>query len=220
MKRFLAAALLLGQVTSVAAADVNNPPIKTPSTRQVLTSGTSYTRPTNPAPIQIIARYCGGGGGGQGSGTAGAGLGGAGTATTFNGISANPGNGATPGSALANSATIFSMPGTAGGGGTVVTGTDSTPGGVGAGSAFFGGGGYAVGTAGSSAGGGGGPTNGTGSSGAGGASGACVSQIINNPAASYAYTLGAAGAAGTAGTSGNAGYAAGTTSIVVDEYYQ
>lgn len=219
MRIAIAATLVLVQIAAASAADITNMPIKTPSTRQVLTSGTTYTRPTNPTPIQIRARYCGGGGGGQGSGTSGAGNGGAGTATTFNGISANPGNGVSPGAALANSATIFSVAGVPGGGLTVVAVGSNVPGGIGSGSAFFGGGNYGAGSSGTGAGGGGASTP-SGNTGAGGASGACVDQIINSPATSYAYSLGAGGTGGTAGASGNAGQAGGGGMIVVDELYQ
>lgn len=195
----------------------------TARTRQVFTTGTAatYTRPTNPTPIQLLVRYCGGGGGGGGSGTAGNGAGGAGTASVFNSINAPAGSGTTPGTAPANSATIFGLNGTVGGGAQVIVTGQNTPGGIGAGSAFWGGGNYGVGTANTGAGGGGASvaTN-TAVTGVGGASAACVEQIINTPNTTYTYTVGTGGAGGTAGTSGNAGTAGATGGIVVDELYQ
>jgi hypothetical protein len=43
--------------------------------------------------------------------------------------------------------------------------------------------------------------------------------IINQPAATYAYSVGAGGAGGNPGTSGFTGGAGGGGYIIVDEYY-
>ena len=61
--------------------------------------------------------------------------------------------------------------------------------------------------------------NAAGNSGGGAGAGEYVELIINNPAATYTYTIGAGGTAGTAGSSGGAGNAGGTGVIIVDEFY-
>jgi hypothetical protein len=197
-------------------------------TYQDLTSGSSatYTAPT-PRPSYLKVRAVAGGGGGGGSGN-----GGVGGTTTFNGISAVGGNGG-----VAHSGTTYGPGGLGGTGGSGaaqlrVNGSDGQggqqavntsgdgPGGAGGGSAFFGGGGGnvgALGTAGATNTGGGGAglasvSTSQGSDGGGGG-GESFELIIDNPAATYTYTVGAAGTAGTGGVAGAAGR------IVVEEFY-
>lgn len=203
----------------------------TPPTRQIFKSGTAatYTRPTSPTPIQIRIRMVGGGGGGGGSGTGvSGGTGGDGTDTTFSTFTANKGTGgvggATPGNggaAVATSGATWGLAGSIGGGaqqgivGTILQG------GAGGSSTFFGSTAPgAASTANSGSGGGGGPAIGAVVTGAGGGGGAGLETVINTPATTYTYTVGAAGTAGAAGTSGNAGSAGAAGIIIVDEIYQ
>ncbi len=200
-------------------------------TYQDLTSGSSatYTAPT-PRPAYLKVRAVGGGGGGGSGG----GNGGVGGTTTFNSVTAIGGSGGV--------AHIGAAYGTGGAGGTAGSGTaqlrvpggngqggssaggDTTsgagPGGAGGGSAFFGGGGGNVGqvsTAGATNTGGGGAgvasvaANQGGDGGGGG--GEYFELIIDNPAATYTYTVGAAGTAAAGGVTGAAGR------IVVEEFY-
>lgn len=192
----------------------------TPPTRQVLTSGTTYTRPTSPTPIQLRGRMCGGGGGGGGSGTSGAGVGGTGGNTTFNSIQATGSAGQTAAAAQTTTATIIGYPGVSGTNATLTPGTGAFPGGVGSGSILFGGGSSGAGAANTSAGGAGAAGSAGAVTGVGGASGACTDFIINTPASSYTYAIGAGGAAGTAGVAGNAGFAGAASMIIVEEIYQ
>lgn len=200
---------------------------KVSPTVQSFTSGSAATY-TTPANCQWIRIRCiGGGGGGSGSGTS-PGATGNGTATTFSGgtLSAGGGVGGDGG----------------GGGGTSSGGNIALPGmpgnprpnnstgqyGGNGGSGPFGGGGpggnnsptagIAAG-ANSGGGGGGAGNNTTGFAGGGGGSGGYCEHIINGPAATYTYTVGAGGAGGTAGTSGAAGGAGAAGLIIVEEYY-
>jgi hypothetical protein len=172
-------------------------------TRQTLTSGSGaiYTTPVGATQLRIRASAGGGGSGGS------TGTGGTGGTTTFNAINAIGGTGG-------------GLNGLTGGiGGTGGTGTASlrVPGnggpGVGPGgsSPFFGGGGTQLTTAGAANTGAGGSSAGNG----GGGSGECFELIINAPAATYTYTIGAGGIAGT----GAGATAGGTGVIIVDEYY-
>ena len=179
-------------------------------TRQVLTSGTSatYTTPANARQLRI--RMVGGGGSGYGSG-----VGTDGGLTAFAGITANGGihssgaDGALGGSAGTGSASLR----IAGNGSQATTIGASTFGSAGA-PGPFGGGGRATSTgSGTSA----AANSGAGGAGAapysGGGGGEYLEIIINSPAATYSYTVGAGGVA--TGTAGNGGSGV----IVVDEYY-
>ena len=230
---------LTGDVTSSGNVTTIGP-TKTISTRQVFLTGSAatYTRPANVRQIKIRMKGGGGGTGGSGSTTP---AGGAGGTTIFNSINANGGG------AGDNAVTVVGGLGGTGGTGAAslriagcVGGNISTD--------FAGAGGTnAVGYGGQGGGNGGGPgkqgagvagvaNSGGGASGPGLASqlfavfnttnpcpgageGEYVEIIINSPAASYVYTVGAGGTAGLAGTSGFAGAIGGSGYIVVDEYY-
>lgn len=201
---------------------------KVAPTIQTFTSGSSatYTTPANCQWIRV--RMVGGGGGGEGSGTGG-GVGGAGGDTTWSGGSLTAGG--SPGG------TYNSVGGTASGGNVAnFSGQPGNPrssnganvfGGNG-GSSVFGGegkGGDNIPTAGYAAatntgsGGGGAGCGATLFAGSGGGSGGYVEHIINSPAATYTYTVGAGGTAGAAGTGGVAGGAGAAGYIIVEEYY-
>lgn len=96
-------------------------------------------------------------------------------------------------------------------------------GGSGGGPGSGAGGGGTTGGAGKTNSGGGGGGGGTGATvaygGSGGGAGAQCYVIINSPAASYTYAIGAGGTAGTAGTSGSAGGAGSAGYILVIEHY-
>lgn len=192
-------------------------------TKTKITSG-SGTYNTPAACRQLRIRMVGGGGGGSGGGTSG-GAGGIGGTTTFNSVNANGGNGAsgsngaTGGSGGSGTANLRAA---GNGGASGIPSTAATTGGGVGGGSFFGGAG-ASGTAGATNTGGGG-SGGAGTStsvptGAGGGGGEYVELIINAPAASYSYAVGAAGTAGTAGTGGTAGQAGGSGLIEVTEIY-
>jgi hypothetical protein len=190
-------------------------------TRQILTSGTTYTTPANCRRIEVYMVGAGGGGGGY-TGSAGSN----GGNTSFNSVVANGGIGGGLGF------TAQTAPGAPGSGGTGTAtaryvgspgrGGSRYLGGGGGDTVFFGGGGHPGDTngAGATAGqmGGGGAGAGTATNdntgGKGGGPGESVLLIINNPAASYTYSIGTAGAAGTSpATTGGPGY------IEVIEYY-
>lgn len=205
-------------------------------TRQIFNSGTgaTYTRPAGVRQLRI--RLWGGGGGGTGSGTAGASNGGDGGTTIFNSINANgggggvagrPGSGGVSGTGTA-SIRIAGAPGcmpSFGINGGIYQMIGGPGGGQGGGVAGAGAGGPAAANTGG--GGQGGGVTGTSSIssldnigyGYGGAQGEYVEYIIDNPASTYTYTIGAAGTAGSAGTGGTAGGAGSAGRIVVDEYY-
>jgi len=198
-------------------------------TRQNLTSGTAatYTTPANCRQLSI--RMVGGGGGGAGSGTGSLGGGGNGGDTSFNAVVATHGNGApssqqgdggTGGAGTAN----LRIKGQAGGAGlTTGAATSFGPiGGLGGSSMLGFGQSYGGAAAANSGAGGSGADGQVGtavSSGGGGGGGEYVELIINNPAATYTYTVGVGGTAGTAGTGGNAGKAGGSGIIIVGEIY-
>ena len=201
-------------------------------TRQVLTSGTTYTTPANVRQLKI--RMVGGGGGGAGGGNA-AYAGGNGTATSFNSIVAAFGVGG-QNSGAQNSASgngtgtaSFRVPGGVGGPcGTSLLSTLNGIGGMGANSAFGGGaaaGTFAAGGASAStnsgAGGGGGGDSAASSaySGGGGGAGEYVEIIINAPSTTYTYAIGAGGTGSAAGATGTNGGNGGTGLIIVDEFY-
>ena len=196
----------------------------------LLTSGTgaTYTTPAGCRQLQIYGK--GGGGGGGGSGTSGSTPGGTGGVTTFNSVNAN--GGASGGGSGANGTgglggtggtgtATYRRPGAPGGGSMSLT--QGLPGGSGGGS----GGGVGTTTTGlngaaNSGGGGSGATAAAGGSvtgGGGGGSGEEFFLIINTPASTYTYTVGAGGTAGGAGTSGSNGAAGGSGVIWVMEFY-
>jgi len=217
-------------------------------TRQVFLSGSSATYTTPASCRQIVVRAKGGGAGALGSSSDGTGTnGGTGGVTTFNSVSAAGGNAgtlanggvsSTGGSGGAGTASVR-IAGAAGYPRFVdyVSATNVAymgGGGGGAGgatprnAAVFGTGTGQAGTANT----GGGGSAGSGASvaiasaspwslyvGFGGGEGEYFELIINSPAATYTYTVGAGGTAGAAGTSGYAGGAGGSGYIIVDEYY-
>jgi hypothetical protein len=186
-------------------------------TYQAFTAGTAqtYTRP--PGCTAIKVRMVGGGGGGGGT----AGTATVGGATSFNSISAaggNPGaNGANgAGGAISSAGTGGANLRIAGQAGAYGSSSGNNIGGFG-GSSVFGGGGQPTSAVGGNA----VPHTGSGGAGAGGipggagggAAGEYVEIVINQPAATYVYTVGAAGAPATNGGNPAAGQ------IVVEEYY-
>jgi hypothetical protein len=210
---------------AATAATFNGSTLAVP-TRQVLTSGTTYTTPANVRQLRV--RMIGGGGGGNGGGGS---PGSAGTTTTFNSIVANggsgangPGTGATTNSGNGTGTASLRVVGAANSLGMNVS-PQNMPGGQGGSGAFGGGGGGsgwwsgAASTAGSvNSGGGGGGGSGSYNSGGGGGSGEYVEIIINSPTASYTYAIGGGGAANNTGASFNAS-AGGSGVIIVDEFY-
>ena len=207
-------------------------------TIQLFTSGSgTYTTPSNVSYIHV--RMLGAGGGGGGNGTAGASTGGNGSASSFGVLTASGGTGSAFSTATA--ATVSGGPGGSATGGNLLNMT----GGQGQGSGFVSGGGptgfLTGGAGGSSVLGPGGVSGGnlagtsaavnTGGGGAGagntnacyGAAGAgaggYVEHILNGPALSYSYSVGAGGTAGAAGTSGTTGGAGGSGYIEITEYY-
>lgn len=210
-------------------------------TRQILTTGTAATYTTPSGVTRIAVRMVGGGGGGGGNGTANATAGGTGGTTSFDG-STYTAIGGSGGAETNNAFGGFGGAGGTGGAGTVslrrqgtygsagganTGGAASVVGGIG-GNSFLGGGGVYRGdnnatvlagrnnTGSGAAGAVNGATNIGG--GGGGGAGEFVEFFINNPAASYVYTIGAGGTAGAAGTSGAAGGVGGSGVIIVDEY--
>lgn len=221
---------------SVATATGNSGGMSAPS------SGT-YTVPTNTLWLKI--RMVGGGGGGGGSGTSGVGSGGSGGNTCLNtsgaacttplyqvtggaggvGGSVSTNAGGAGGDATGGSANcMISFSGTNGDSTTNPTAAAGVLGG-GGGSSVFGGGGPPVittgvaGKANTGSGGSGGALASTQASGSGGGAGGYCEIIINSPAASYTYAVGAAGTAGTAGTSGVNGGAGAAGVIIIEEHY-
>lgn len=209
-------------------------------TRQVFASGSAATYTTPTGARRIVVRMKGGGGGGSGSGTTGPNSGSTGSATVFNSIEAAggsggltnaPGAGGTGGTGTA-SVRIKGAPGQQFSV-SVASGTNCSilaggGGGQGGGAAAYVGSGTGIAGAANSGGGGAG-----GSAGAtiafasvsswytptGGGEGEYAELVIDNPAATYTYTVGGGGNGGGAGTSGAAGGAGGSGFIIVDEYY-
>jgi hypothetical protein len=220
---------------------------KTLPTIQSFMSGSgTYTTPANVLWIEID--LVGGGGGGQGGGTS-VGSGTAGTAggntcwntsgsactspvyqagggsTSSSTVAAGGSGGTISGSGTCN---VLAIAGGAGQGGTQGASSAVTPpGGIG-GSSTLGGAGVgnitaagsnAVTNSGSGGGGGGASAVNAIFAGGGGGAGATCRVIINNPAASYIYAVGAGGGGGSAGTSGLAGGSGAAGRIVVIEHY-
>jgi hypothetical protein len=212
-----------------------NPAISLPTqpTRQVFTSGSSATYTTPAGATQLRVRMVAGGGGGSGASSAG----GNGGDTTFNSITAahgvgagasnpgagTPGAGGSGGTGGAGSASLRIPGGTGASGQARTEGTSGSTGqmagGQGGANPFGGAGPSSAGAGAVNTGaGGGGATaaisvNNTGASGGGGGAGEYVELIINAPAATYTYTVGAVGTAGTSAGAGAAGL------IIVDESY-
>lgn len=201
-------------------------------TQQKLTSGTSATYTTPASVRQLRIRMIGGGGGGGAAADGSTAAGSAGGTTTFNSINAVGGAGApgglggyasTPGTGTANLRVI----GNGGGPGYANGSVSASYGGFGGGS-FFGGGTVANATgvqpgvsaqANSGAGGSGGSNaNAVVTEAGGGQAGEYVELIINSPAGTYTYTIGAGGVAGSGGGAQTGG-TGGSGLIVVDEYY-
>lgn len=203
------------------------PPV---STRQVFLNGSAatYTTPQNVRQLRI--RIVGGGGGG---GADSVGSGAAGGTSIFNGVVAAAGAGghfggvqiasALGGSAGAGAASIRMKGGDGGpsGSSTGVAQSIGSGGGSGFGAGTGTPGQQAAGFAGAAntgAGGSGGDAGaGSANWGGGGGGGEYVELIINNPGATYTYTVGAGGAGGVGGTFG--GGAGGSGIVIVDEFY-
>jgi hypothetical protein len=195
-------------------------------TRQTLTSGTGATYTTPTGCSRIFVRWVGGGGGSAANGTQSVAPT-AGGDTTFNSIVAKGGavgtqNGATGGAGGTggSGSADLRIPGQSGGG--VVSGSSSTIGGDG-GSSMLGHGGCGTNGANGVAGvgygaGGGGPNNASGNPGAGGGGGEYCELTINDPAATYTYTIGAAGTKGNSSSAFNGGDGAAGV-VIVDEFY-
>jgi len=184
----------------------------------------------------------GGGGGGASGGTASAASGTTGSNTLFSSNTASGGLGASGSAnaagALGGSYTfvtgsiIHGVSGGSGGGGqnNVELGGPNLHGGSGGNTPLGGGGGGASTNTGglsgveNTGGGGGGGTQtadfANDLSGAGGGGGGYLQFIIQNPAASYTYTVGGGGSGGAAGTQGTAGGSGGSGVVVVKEFYQ
>ncbi len=214
------------------------PATYTQPTVQKFTSGSgTYTLPSAPAPLYIKVKMVGGGGGGGGgnnitTGTAGgtstfgtsflSANGGAGAATPS--ISSTGGLGGTVSSSGVALAVVFLQGGSGGAGAAGILQGMGGTGGV----SFFGGaasggtagsGGNAIANSGSG-GGGGSVTAGGLNSGNGGGAGGYVEAIIQSPASTYSFAVGAGGAGAAGGTNGNSGGGGGSGVIIVEEYYQ
>lgn len=209
---------------------------RTLPTTQTFTTGTNatYTTPANVLWIEVYLYGAGGPGGGGGNATPGT-TGGStcwktsGTACTSPDSSASGGTGAshtTPGAGGTTTGTcnLQNKPGMAGGAGTSSNATFNGIGGTGAGKGsgignYGAAGANAFGNKGAGGGGGGSVSATPTLSGGGGGEGAECAFIINNPAATYVFTVGA----GQTGPSGSSGGGAGGNSanggIVVIEHY-
>lgn len=193
--------------------------IATP-TRQILTSGTSATYTTPVGCRRIRIRMRGGDGGGGGTGTSGATAGGDGGDTLFNAIEADGGKGGGASNGAGGGAGGAGGNGGTGSAALRVNGQSGTRGlvvnatyapaaeGVGGVNPLGGVGGMGGAASGITIGNGG-----------GGGAAEYVEFEINNPSATYTYTVGAAGTAGAAGTSGNPGTAGRSGLIIVEEFY-
>lgn len=212
---------------------------QTNPTTQTFTSGSgTYTTPANALWIEVWMVGGGGGGGGSGSTAGAAATGGGNTCWNTSGaactsaVSTAGGGGQSTsqfnnggGGATAGTCNVLAQ---GGGSGQPGIGLNSSPGGAG-GASFLGGngwGGNQGGTAGSaaatnsgSAGGGGGAYTASTVSGGGGGGGATCAFIINSPASTYTYAVGAAGSGQAAGTNGYAGGNGAAGRIWVVEHY-
>lgn len=219
----------LGTAATVSTPAANDDDVSVPTTAfvndaakwtlQAFFSGSgNWSRPAGCKKIAVL--YIGDGGGGAATITN---NGSNGSGTTFNSIEAKGGSGGLVGGASKGGG----GPGGVSGAGAATlrfAGSDGSPGGNG-GSGLFGGAGRggiinvagAAGKANTGAGGGGGGSNGGNIEGGGGGQGELVLLVIDNPAASYAFTIGPGGTAGAAG--GRAGGDGGSGFILVIEYY-
>lgn len=230
-----------GTITVSGTCSLSSARRTLPTNQTFLSSSGTYTTPANVLWIEIRMVGAGGGGGGTGVGTDG-GTGGTGGATCWNtsgsactspvysaggGSGGGDGGGGGAGGAVTGSGTaIQGVTGGRGGGyfravaSDYVAGTSggsSCLGGDGGGGAPNSGGNASTANTGGGGGGAGSPVSSQGAS--GGGSGGCIYTIINTPAATYTYAVGAAGTAGTAGTSGFAGGAGGSGGVWVVEHY-
>ena len=197
------------------------------STITKYTSGSgTYTTPAGVKYLHI--KMVGGGGGGGGSTVGGATTSGSnGVDTTFGSYTASKGIGASTGTSTAGSggsggdlyigSSVTAGAGSSGtyDGGSPGSGTPFGSGGSGGIAAVAGN--AAASNTGGGGGGGGGSTGGA--FGGGGTGGGYLEVIINNPATSYSYAVGAGGSGGAAGTGGWAGGAGGSGVIEITEYY-
>lgn len=208
---------------------------KTLPTTQKFTSGSgTYTTPAGALWIEVWGVGAGAGSAGSGTSPGSSGAGGdtcwntSGAACTSPVYRASGGGAASATAGGTSSCTAGSstpadlIAGGPGGSGTTIA---NSSGGSGGGTPFGSGG--SQGTAGNTgnvgggfgAGAGGAGGGGAGNSGGGGAGGCTFHAIINSPAGTYTYAVGAAGAAGSAGTSGAAGAAGMGGYITVVEHY-
>ena len=200
------------------------------ATRQTFLSGSgTYTLPTGCIRIVVTVKAGGAGGAGGGSG---AGSGSIGNASSFNSVFAAGGNGGAAAGSFGlggrggnggSGTPTQRIPGSSGGFGAF--GISGIPGGTGGGcggapSGNGGGNAGANAITNSGGGGSGAPTSDvTLTSGGGGGEGEIFIQIINSPASTYAYAVGAGGSGGSAGSGGGTGGNGGAGYITVDEYY-
>lgn len=192
---------------------------------------------------QLRVKMVGGGGGGGGNGNSTGGIGGNGGTTTFaaGAITAIGGNGGgTNSSTTGGSGSNGGTGGVTGGGATEILRTPGGPGGTGSSTipsgnfALAGSGGtscFGAGTGGSfttpigsGSPGSGGAGNGAAASaniaaGGGGAAGECVEFIIDSPATSYTYAVGAAGTSGSSGSGGGSGAPGAAGLILIEVRY-
>lgn len=198
-------------------------------TTQVFSSGTSltYTTPTNCLWIEVRL-VGGGGGGGSALGTATGG-----GNTTFSTLTASGGNPGTSSSGGAGGGATGGYKNVAGGAGNLAmssisgslsiaggAGGNSSLGGAGAGGLSSGiNGGNAATNSGSGGGGAGFSSAASGAGGGGGGAGGTVLAIINNPASTYTYNVGAGGPGSSSTTNSSAGGAGAAGSIEVIEHY-
>lgn len=201
----------------------------TGTTTQKFTTGTAatYTTPTGAKTIKVRMWAGGGGGAGVDAGPT-AVAGSDGGTTTFNSINAAGGKGGatvtgtvggaggTGGSGTTN--VTIRMPGFVGESGSVNATPSGSGGGPGGGSSKATAAAGGAGVANSSGGGAGafGTDGGNSLGSPGGGSGEYVELVINSPAATYTYTVGAGGAGGVAAQAGGAG---GSGVILVEEQY-
>lgn len=202
------------------------------TTQSFLSSSGTYTTPANV--IRIEGKLIGGGGGGGPTNaiTTNGGAGGASCWNTTGAACSSPVYSAGGGSGGSQSATVMGGGSVTGSGSCILAvdggtggGTgDSTPRGGAGGVSTLGGSGAGAGL--NSNGGGASPNSGSGggggaqasqTAGQGGGSGATCDFVINSPAASYTYVVGAGGAGGTG--SGFAGGAGAAGRILIKEYY-
>lgn len=202
---------------------------RTLPTTQTFTAGSgTYTTPANCLWIEIELVGAGGGGGGSGSGAGNGGSGGSTTFSTLTGAGGGGGAGAAGGPGTPGAGAGGDMNITGGWGAAENVANTAGPisqGGIGGASMYGGGGaggfGGVAGSAGAAFGSGGGGA-GHGSTvlgGAGGSAGGGVKKIINTPAGTYSYGVGAAGTAGSAGSSGFVGGVGVAGFIRVVEHY-